>query len=471
MKQRITLLSNVIDQDSIDTNGLEFTENSISIPNSIWYQRQDRLTLDPSDISPQLSKLLSNYDQFKFTLKSSNLESSSIFQNFHPNGLTLQLLPKSPYGLNESLDQWGNYLSTNFNPKGSKFNHENFVLTATSLTYHKSSSELELNSTIITQFLETFNNELDIIDQIQDLEISYDSSNPILKIQWISIPSTNSITTINKSQFQKEIAILKPQSQDLEDLELSGLRTILSPINENYLPPTKTLIYLKPRHKFIPSSNTSISLSEPIGLHPVIKFQYIPPSVDQDHCKLYISTLLPSHLFFDKYQFNSNSLQLLGHWGESDLELPLWKIKKFGSLQLFEIKNHTNDLELIYHSRYLDPFTNPIVQFNKPDFFYACDSLILSDPEHVELNPFDDSLLGIDSFFTKDTVFYHLDHDSNQDLQINIPNLSILDYLKTQLITLFIVLIGTGWLLYKIFNTGSSKTNKKAKKINIKKKK
>jgi len=449
-KQRITFLSNFIGEESVNTEGLEFSEESLTVPKSTYYSRQDRLTVPQEEIPHELKKLLKNFKEVRITWKAPGTKASEVFQNFNQEGLFIHLLPSVP-NYQPIIDELSQYLSTNLGLE--LFNNSNFITTATSFTYYTPKSfQVEL----LQQFISFVSKTDTTFGNTQDFELHYSSTRG-LKIQTISSPSDTIINSYNG--IRKEIAILQPK-KSIPDIELSGIRTILSKDSTEYLPPTKTLIYIKPRH-FQTASTLNWELNQPIGLHPTLKTQleYNPPH--SDHCKLFWISTLPNRLIFDKYQYNGRKFQLLSSWGETDLEAPEWNVSKFGSIQFLEVLNsNTSDIEMTYHSRYITPSSNGTTNFLTPQLFYACDGeKIIEDYEQIELNPFDNYGLGFDSFFESDTVFFHLDN-GNEVLKFDIPTADVNDYFKVQLITLSVVFLGGFYLLFKLFKAFTTTTTK-----------
>ncbi len=444
IKQRITLLSNYIEQET-DTEGLEFSEELVTVPKSIYYSRQDRVTIPIEHISPDLAQHLSTLGKLRIQWKAPGAHPSEIFQNFNQQGLYIHLVPSTSY-YQESIDILSQQLSTSLGLK--PLDNSDFIVTATSATYY---SNLSIESIKLTQFISSLT-ELDQqdINNIEDFELNWDKESG-LKVQWVSSPSDFKISKTTK--IRKELAILQPKDL-VPDIELAGIRTVLG---QDYLPPTKTLIYIKPRH-FPTSKTIHYELQSPIGLHPILKLSdlnYTPPS---ENCKLFWVSTVDNRLIFDKYQYDEKKFQLLQSWGETDLEAPVWKVSKFGSIQFLEVLNKTN-LEMTYHSRYIEPSSDGKTVFLTPNVFYACDSPeLIEDHQLIEKNLFDSYGLGYESFFDKDTIFFHFENEP-KTLEFNIPTAKVEDFNRIQLTTLSVVSIGTLYLLYKLFRTFTTNTS------------
>lgn len=449
IKQRITLLSKYIDQE-VDTEGLEFNEDSVTIPKSIYYLKQDRITIPTNLVPDEISKLLNSLSTIRIQWKAPGSIPSDVFQNFNQEGLFIHLLPSSSY-YEESIDELSQRLSSILGLE--PFDNSNLVITATSASYYTNSPlQTSKISELITRLSPVDQSE---ISDVQDFELSWNPDSS-LKIQWISSPSD--IQIAKSSNIRKEIAILQPKDM-VPDIELAGIRTVLG---EDYTPPTKTLIYIKPRH-FATNKSINYKFQMPLGLHPTVKVSDIDYNPPGDNCKLFWVSTVDKRLIFDKYQYDEKRFKLLQSWGETDLEAPVWKVTQFGSIQFLEVLSKTG-LEMTYHSRYIEPSSDGGTSFLTPQLFYACNSSeLIEDNELIESNPFDSYGLGYESFFDKDTIFFHFNNEPNS-LFFNIPSVDVETFDKVQLTTLSVVAIGTLYLLYKLFRVFTTPTVSKSKK-------
>lgn len=438
-KLRSTLLSNYIEEE-VETEGLSFSEDSITVPKSVYYLRQDRLSIPAKDFAHESKELFQQFKKVRIQWKSKEFAPSEVFQNYNQEGLFIHFLPLSQ-NYNPSIDELGEYLSLRLFID--YFNHTNVFSTATSGTYYKNIDPTSFSH--LSSFINSFAKENLAIDNIQDFELNWDNESG-LKLQWISDPSD---ITFSKSNLRKEVAILQPKNLG-SDLELAGIRSVIS--SEEFVPPTKTLIYVKPRHQNI-NESVNFNFETPVGLHPTLQLSDLQTEpISESNCKLFWISTVTNRLIFDRYQIDSNKFQLLNSWGDTDLEAPVWKVSKPGSLQILEVLDK-KDLKMTYHSRYIEPSVSTETELLNPSLFYACDSEgLIEDHELISLNPFDSYGLGYDSFFDKDTVFYHFQNDQGSS-KFNIPTAELQDYKKIHSITTIVVLLGTIYLLFKIFST------------------
>jgi hypothetical protein len=332
------------------------------------------------------------------------------------------------------------------------FNSTNVISTATSATFN---ALREIKSSKFQQFLNAIVPELDRISYVQHFDIIWETSQ--LKITWTSQPYDSKIV---KSDLRKEVALF--QALDLYgDLELSGIRTVL---DDEYTPPEKTLLIVKPRHTEL-DEQLQMSLSQPVGLHPELQIKGFSGKKPHPNCDLFIYSTLPNVLFFDKYQYNENKIKLLNSWGENDLEAPAWKVEKFGSAQLFHVLNNTDGIDIKFHSRYIKPSAPNIFKFFIPEVFWACEAeTFMEEWDKIEANPFETYNLGYESFFEPSTVFYHYKRNTT-DLRFTIPTAEAADHGKVQLITSAVVLIGSLYLLFKLFASFTALNRPSTKKI------
>lgn len=341
-------------------------------------------------------------------------------------------------------DQMGAFINKQF---GVDFNNTNMISTATSASFHSSA---QIKSSVFQIFLNNIADRLDRISFVQSFDIRFDEQRLI--IEWVTEPYE---ANIRKSNIRKEVALFQANQLSIDDLELSGIRTVIS--EEEYIPPTKTLLIVKPRHQVDTKTTLNYTFDQPIGLHPTLLIKGLntttTPSPPFPECELFMYSDLPNTLFFDKYQYDTSRLSLLSAWGEDDLEAPEWKVARYGSAQLFHITNTTSDIELKLHSRYIIPSASSTFDLLTPEVFWACDAddyMEKEDRDRIDGNPFESYGLGYESFFEPSTVFYHL-KKSQGKLEYTIPTGDKEDFPIIQKWTAAVVLIATFYLLWKLW--------------------
>jgi hypothetical protein len=238
----------------------------------------------------------------------------------------------------------------------------------------------------------------------------------------------NSVISWNLTPNYQEIGLFmidKTISSD-DDIVLSGIRVILdeNSSDDDYI--FKTLFHIKPRHRTMGQIHHNVVSN---GLHPKLltNTTFSPPVDDDDvvECKLYYYVPLSKSLIFDKYQSIPCGAELVVSNGEENLELPAYKIDKWGQEVMFELPwNFSNEVELTVHSRYQLPQesvkSTEIININ-PMVFYGCD---VRDSYLLEKSPFDNRLSiggNYETYFTNNTVFYHFISD-NDTSTFTIPN-------------------------------------------------
>lgn len=256
---------------------------------------------------------------------------------------------------------------------------------------------------------------------------------------------------------------------------------------------SKVMFYSQPRHIDLHAAlNFESSFVRPIGLHPVHHISFneypTPPMNDQlFDCELFAYYRLPNSLFVDRNEFiDKRDVQLVGVWGETDLEIPSYSTNKWGSDSLFRISpnltaNSCNDefcFDIKFHSRYQSVDANNYYNFSidKPEIFWACEiseskmSLALEDSQMSKLesedllkvftenilfkNPLDiKNPFNMEGLFTNNTLFYHFDAvnctDNQDNLSIPIGNLN--DYQKISLSLPLIVFFSIFYIFFTIF--------------------
>ncbi|CEP23172.1 Protein PBN1 [Cyberlindnera jadinii] len=376
---------------------------------------------------------------FRIQWSSETAKRTEVFQNFLQLGFAAHLIP-STLEYEPVFDEFGKFIAKNLDVK---FTHENLISTATSATYN---SLDEVKSSTFQQFLSVLTPKLDRISFVQDFDIKWEQSE--LVITWNSEPFDSTIERTN--EIRKEVALF--ESKELYgDLELVGFRTV---IGEEYQPPEKTLLIVKPRHSLVKDTVLGVSFQQPVGLHPDLHIDFSPNVTSPfSSCEMFIVNTMPSVLFFDQYQYNEDKLHLLSSWGENDLEAPNWKVEKFGSVQLFKVKDYTNGVDIKFHTRYIKPSTENHFKIATPEVFWACEAdLFMADWDMIERNPFDNYNLGFESFFEPSTVFYHYNKNVSS-LPLTIPSADADDFSTVQIVTSVSVVIGSIYLLMKLFGS------------------
>lgn len=233
----------------------------------------------------------------------------------------------------------------------------------------------------------------------------------------------------------------------------------------------KTLFYIHSKHRYQPSGGYSAAFHTPLGLHPkhVLTLDSLehPP---HSSCKLYSKYTIPKSLFLDQYQLadleRSNAAtsatgKLIGVWGETNLEAPVWSVDGWGSEAVVQIFTHDRtafDFELPMHSRYEVPLENT-TQVERdlpwPVVFWACQDDEKDEKAYPEIEG-----LGYGSLFPDDTLFYHLNPQTQLlSSSYHIPVAPSEKYNIVHSVTVAVILGGVLWIVMKtvlnVFNRSS----------------
>ena len=198
-----------------------------------------------------------------------------------------------------------------------------------------------------------------------------------------------------------------------------------------------------------------------------MNFPNADPEPPQPFCSLHAYFILPSFVFFDKYQLSSpnflasmNLHSVRAVSGETDLEAPDWLVSKWGSTVLFELappyssskSDQAWHATLPLHFRYLPPTADGVHEDDVPWplVFWACPA---EGDTEMSVNPFDRVNLGYEGFFGQRTVFYHLqpqpaEEDVHLMERLKVPVLKFSSMRSVEFETLAAVLIGTMWILW-----------------------
>ncbi|KAK9476687.1 PIG-X [Lipomyces japonicus] len=301
---------------------------------------------------------------------------------------------------------------------------------------------------------------------------------------------------------QVEVGLLGKLNDDENgELTFGGIIAVVGE-NGQWVP---TLFDFSPRHRSLAHPAVIDShFRLPYGLHPkhvtTIKGDLTPPRSDpivfadeeiagefanghveyeKVDCKLYAYYTLPNFIFVDKYQISDLAdakaggvNRVVGIWGETDLEIPVWIVDKWGSSMLLELVDplppassglpQTLELEIPMHSRYEVPGWNQSVVKHDmpwPNVFWACSGAIESE---LSLNPFDSKALGHERFFSEGTTFHYLTpnlsisrpgtgQQPNLKTTLDIPVVPLETYKYVQPWTVAVIVLGCLWIFYKTF--------------------
>lgn len=185
--------------------------------------------------------------------------------------------------------------------------------------------------------------------------------------------------------------------------------------------------------------------------------------------------------------------------GESDLEAPVWVLKKWGSASLFElvapheyydsadaetgttatagsVKDGLWNISIPLHLRYLPPAaangTSSSVAGQRaisvpwPSVFWACEA---EDGLKMSVNPFDRVNMGYDGLFGPKTMFYHIPPAAaSPDSLVEEVLVPVIDLEKTGYVemgTVTVVLVGFVWVCWMLvkssFGVGTDLEKKK----------
>lgn len=297
----------------------------------------------------------------------------------------------------------------------------------------------EMNTTMLEKWLpSSVLNMLDYGNADFDVYIS----DELELNRYYNLSPADRLSITGKPGTKTETGIFHVDTQDDVDINLSGIRCNWDAESGALDKCQKTFLFYHPSHVHGPStSNVTITLAAPVGLHPTVKID-LASYTSLEQCQFYTYLTLPRHLFIDEFQSNPIFV-----FGEHDLELPEYKVRSaFGSVSLYPLTPGKVN-EIIVHSRYVEPDSNhdkySSVTFT-PHVFYACDT----HDEALAESPFYSRRLGYESFFTADTRFYHL---NSTTLKVEIPKLDSSNNFVIQLSTAFVLFLSALYLIRRIF--------------------
>ena len=262
------------------------------------------------------------------------------------------------------------------------------------------------------------------------------------------------------------------------------------------------------RHHPLPrDASYSVSFPPPTGLHPTLTLSLPraslehPPAPPDTTCALHTYLTLPSSIFGDKYQLSTtdplflqshNLAALRAVFGETDLEAPDWAVDPWGSNWLFELATPDEsetlpeelNVTIPLHLRYLRPSESGYrtAEMPWPVVFWACTA---EEGSKMGINPFDRVNLGWEGLFGPRTMFYQLHPSPSpsssssggdgrlvEKLQVPVlplnENEGIFRSRTIELGTVAVIILGFGWVLWKlglvVRSSGKTKNEKEAEK-------
>ncbi|KAK9468424.1 PIG-X [Lipomyces arxii] len=292
-----------------------------------------------------------------------------------------------------------------------------------------------------------------------------------------------------------EVGLLGKIGDDPEgDLTYGGILAVIG-VNEQFVP---TLFDFSPRHRSVYEPAVYYpDLKQPYGLHPkhvTTVIGYIEPprkkmkviQVDDETgelnsteaattCSLYGYYVLPNFIFVDQYQISDLAdaqaggvKRVVGIYGETDLEIPVWMVDKWGSIMLLELIPpeparfpgimQKLDVEIPMHFRYEVPDWNTTKISHEmpwPSMFWACNGSVEAE---MTTSPFDSNGLGHEYFFEPGTMFYYLHPNMTISNPVNmtyltttvtIPVVALETYKYVQPLTVIVISLGCLWIFFK----------------------
>ncbi|CDF91845.1 ZYBA0S14-02520g1_1 [Zygosaccharomyces bailii CLIB 213] len=285
---------------------------------------------------------------------------------------------------------------------------------------------------------------LDLDPASCDIEVLEQEDHTVIT-QWCALEPGESMAYTKEPGVEKaEAGVFYVDFSDIEDVGLSGLTCTWGSAQDGGSAEIdkcrETMFVYKPAHTEAYASRVA-RLEEPVGLHPKVLID-LSHFENQKQCEYFMYTVLPRDLFVDKFQSAP-----LFVFGEHDLEQPEYNLptNAWGSEAMFRLEpGQLNGIT--FHSRYVEPVEQggyKDVSF-RPLVFKACDT----GNDKIEKNSFYSKGLGYEAYFTKDTIFHHID---SPKLHVQIPRANLNDYGPTQLITLVCVVFSVVYILSKLF--------------------
>ncbi|ODQ80259.1 hypothetical protein BABINDRAFT_161223 [Babjeviella inositovora NRRL Y-12698] len=504
INHRVTFIhpadDNFVDID-IDTSGI------LTLPVAN-FPRQDRYRVPQALVPVSIKNYLQGISQLRIQWASYTVyPANRLFLEVVQPGLHVHFTP----GTASEADAYRNVASLLEQFFELKAEQHNFTLSTSATLFVPLKTIPDSFILNVALLLQHRHGELGYLKYADTLTLAYSAQKQEMVLQTyfsssavVNVASKQDTTVFKpRDHVRTEIGIfgIDENASSLDDFTLNGVRYAVAPDSQV----ERTFLHVKPRHRTVPFAYSS-QLS--LGLHPkttitfndtLVSPEYVYQFIDtssipadilaeqnlpltEKKCALFLHYTIPKAYFFDKYQLPKGA-DLVGYWGETDLEAPEYAVDGWGSELLLELDQElaSRRLELTLHSRYQTPVNTDTQagpdQVQKeipyPHVFYACDPDVapLRDPESrlLGVSPFDSKGLGYESYFTGNTVFYHLTASTAYLAHTGTIPTAVGSYSEINAMTSAIVGLGFLFLLWKFVSIGvGKKLLKLAKEVGMK---
>lgn len=454
IKHRVTFFNPTGSNDNVIE---KVSLNYLKVAEDLEIPREDKYKIIQSEL-PAAIKLLRL--QWSKPLGSNTAAPLFVENQVQQPGLHIYASPEAIADADVFFAELNDFVSTRF---GFQLSSQDWVPTTYSVLVSIDNVLLDSILQGIKQFLQTlvgdeFEPSLLAAD---NLDIIIDKDTTTCKTLIIDSSKLSLEFKVTSKNVKHEIGVfmLDDKVTTIDDLMLSGVRFVIDPLGNPVDKLEQTLFHVKPRHRLVPGVSADVSIETPQGLHPTLKYKVegapaLPDGADTSNCKLFYYQTLSKSFFIDKYQLPKN-FSVVSLYGNLDLEAPEYKVDGWGVESLMNIEGDLVDFEFTIHSRYQEPTEEGKDMVEKviypPNLFYACS--VDKDEHLLGTSPFDytsslaSNVGGFQSYFTDDTVFYHVTQESSE-LLVSIPR-GKGDAIEVNQLTVLVLGLGIAWLFYK----------------------
>ncbi|KAI6360225.1 hypothetical protein MCOR31_009183 [Pyricularia oryzae] len=491
MKLRITFLHRP--GDAVDPASLKITDDSLAGPD-LHAAREVRATFARDELPAELLALLAATNDFHVRWVGPHAyQTVSPLQSRLPPGFHLFYTPLADEKHQDSAVLTCDLLRKAFGGLENCISNESFVSLPKSRFSHSPAHQfyqpLEDLRNLTRYIRDDLCPENDPLCRAQaerltesvSLDISWDSTANILRVTTMSPYQAQPLTVTSYPGHRTEVGMLGEDTAptlERHEVGISGHLVVLAERNT----PSPTVFGFPSRHRaadgdsvtsFFPyHSDTST------GLHPTLRLVMTSRKPDEGSCTPHAYLTLPRTIFADMYQLSdplflaSKNLTALRYMSSPvDLEAPDYAMSIWGSFVLVDLAQPSVDAgdawtaEIPLHLRYLAPATggHRSIEVPAPAVFWACAA---DEVGNLATNPFDRTRLGYDGLFDVNTVFWHLEPrppplpvgTTRLVLGVDVP---VLDIERSGWIgagTAAVILLGFGWVVWKLLGAGLAKS-------------
>lgn len=474
----------------MDPASLKITDDSLVGPD-LHAAREARITFTRDELPAELLEILAAVDDFHVRWVGPHAYSTvSPLQSRLPPGFHLLYTPMVNKKISDSAVLTCALLRKAFGGLDNCISDESFVALPKGRFSHSPAYQLHQPLADLGNLTRYIRDELcperdplcraqaERLTESVSLDISWDKTTNTLRATTLSPYQPQPLTATAYPGHRTEVGMLGEDTAPTLDRHEIGISGHLVVLGERKTA-SPTVFGFASRHRAIEGSSVTSFFpyhsETSTGLHPTLRLLMTSRKPAEGTCTPHAYLTLPRTIFADMYQLSdplflaSKNLTALRYMSSPvDLEAPDYAMSIWGSFVLVDLaqpadgeKDATWTAEIPLHLRYLAPASggHRSIEVPAPVVFWACEA---DEGTMLATNPFDRVKLGYDGLFEPNTVFWHFEPrppplpvgSTRLMLSVDVP---VLDIEKSGWIgagTAAVILLGFGWVAWKLLGAG-----------------